>query len=236
MERRQVTGRATPVPPSEIESTAPRGIHAGIWTKDAYTPPMGRLYARLGLGRSSGAAAVVAVGLCLCLAGAALVGATLARGALTGGAPARRTPTAAPSKASVPASFAAKATRECRRLRTSLSARMPANVRRAANRIPGHATKAQDTLFGNFLVARELPAFDRAASRLEALGEPKIGRVAWKQFLTGYQVWVSLNEGFAHELQQGYEGYNIESRRNAWLRMKPVAALTGTTVCLSATG
>jgi len=197
---------------------------------------MGALYARLGLGRSSGAAAALAVGLCLCLAVGTLAVGTLARGALAGGAPVRRAPTGARQKAQVPASFAAKATRECRSLRASLSARMPANVRRAANRIPGRATKAQDTLFGNFLVAHELPAYDRAASRLEGLGEPEIGRLAWRQFLTGYQVWVSLNEGFAHELQQGYEGYDVESRHNAWLRMKPVATLTGTTVCLSVTG
>jgi hypothetical protein len=91
-------------------------------------------------------------------------------------------------------------------------------------------------VFGNFLVAHQLPAYGRAISKLEALGQPKSGRAAWSQFLTGFQVWASLNAGFAHELQQGYEVSNLQSRHNAWLRMKRVAASTGTTVCLSVTG
>jgi hypothetical protein len=196
---------------------------------------MGGLCARLGLRQSSGTVAILAVALCLCL-----VGGVLARAALAGGAAERRASVrgalaGARTKAPVPASFAGKATHVCRNLRASLSAPMAANVRRAAERIPGHATKALDTLVGNFMAAHQLPAYSRAVSRLEALGQPKAGRAAWSHFLAGFQVWVSLNEGVVRELQQGYEGYNLESRHNAWLRMKPFGTPTGTTVCLSVT-
>jgi len=91
-------------------------------------------------------------------------------------------------------------------------------------------------LFGDYMATHQLPAYSRATSRLQALGQPKSGGAAWTKFLTSWEDWVYLNEGFVHGVQQGDEVVNLDARHRAWLRMKPLAALTGTTVCLSVTG
>jgi hypothetical protein len=166
--------------------------------------------------RSSGAVAALAAGLVLCFAGAALAGTS--------------------PMAPVPASFAAKAAHICRELKAALDVPLPPNVRRAFARMPGYATKAQDVLAGNWLAAHELPADNRAVSRFEALGRPKAGQTAWTGFLTNWEDWVFLEERFVHGMQQGSEFVDFDARHRAWLRMKPVGSLTGTTFCLSFTG
>jgi hypothetical protein len=142
----------------------------------------------------------------------------------------------------VPAAFAAKAGRVCVELKHSLdSHKLPLAVARAVKLIPGHATRAQYELFGNYLAKTQGPAYRQAVARFRALGQPPTGAAAWKRFLGGFSAWVTANEGFVQELQSGVSpGFGSGSfgsqREAAFRRLRSVTAATGTHACLAAVG
>ena len=142
----------------------------------------------------------------------------------------------------VPASFASKVSGVCRDLKSSLPSAFPPDVQKAVDKIPGHATKAEVRLFGNYLAAHEDPAYQRASVRLKALGQPATGRAAWSQFLSAFQSWVVANKAMTRQLQKGndriYNGADYDRRENAFHRAKTSAlrAGAGTTNCLAVIG
>ena len=140
----------------------------------------------------------------------------------------------------VPAAFAAKAAGVCRNLKASLPT-LPSAVRQAANKIPGHATKAEVRLFGNYLAAHETPAFQHAAARFKALGQPSTGRVVWPRFLSAFQSWVAADKAMTRQLQKGndaiyYVGAAMDRRESAYRRAKASAPEAGTAGCLAVIG
>jgi len=162
-----------------------------------------------------------------------VVSALVATGIFAGSAPAARV-------GPVPASFSSNAVGVCRDLKSSLSS-LPSAVRRVANKIPGHATKAEVRFFGNYLAVHEVPAFQRAAARLKALGQPPTGRPVWSQFLLAFQSWVAANTAMTRQLQNGndrvyFGSAAMDDRNRAYRSASTSAPRAGTTNCLAVIG
>jgi len=139
----------------------------------------------------------------------------------------------------VPSAFAAKAGEICVDLKHALHSHpVPPAVARAIKLIPGHETKAQLKLYGNYVAKTDEPDYRRAVSRFRALGKPSAGVKAWSQFLGGFSAWVTANEQFNRLMQQGISspagGGSVYSKREAaYRRLRSVSTATGTRACLT---